>query len=66
MGCSQPGRLGAAAVTVQLAKASDGSWTGSGLDFSVAGRWKVEVAIQEETKGTVVSLELTIPAGPAP
>ena len=66
MKCSQPERPDVAAVTVQLARAADGSWTGSGLDFSVAGRWKVEVAVQEEAKGTVVSLELMIPAGPAP
>ena len=66
MKCSLPGRPSLAAVTVQLTKAADGSWTGSGLDFSVAGRWRVEVAIQEQAKGTVVPLELTIPAGPAP
>ena len=66
MKCSLPERPTVAAVAVKLDKAPDGSWTGSGLDFSVAGRWKVEVAVQEEAKGTVVPLELTIRAGPAP
>jgi copper transport protein len=66
MKCALPARPGVAAVTVALDRAPDGSWTGSGLDFSVAGRWQVDVSIQQETKGTVVPLELTIPAGPAP
>ena len=66
MKCSLPERPSVAAGTVQLTKAQDGSWTGSGLDFSVAGRWKVDVVVQEKAKGTVVSLGLTIPAGPAP
>jgi copper transport protein len=66
MKCSQPERPAAAAVSVQLSKAPDGSWTGSGLDFSVAGRWKVEVSVQEKASGTTVPLEVTIPAAPAP
>jgi copper transport protein len=66
MKCSLPDRPTVAAVTVKLDRAPDGSWTGSGLDFSVAGRWKVEVAVQEEAKGTVVPLALTVRAGPAP
>jgi hypothetical protein len=51
---------------VQLTRAPDGSWTGGGLDFSVAGRWQVDVAIQEEAKGSVVPLELTVPAASSP
>jgi copper transport protein len=64
--CSRPEQPSASAVTVQLAKAADGSWTGSGLDFSVAGLWQVDVAIQEESKGSVVPLELTVPAASSP
>jgi copper transport protein len=64
--CSMPARPSVAALTVVLSGASDGSWTGSGLDFSVAGRWKVAVSIQEKTTGTTVPLELTIAAAPAP
>ena len=66
MQCSLPARPSMAAVTVPLRRAADGSWTGSGLDFSVAGRWKVDVYVQEKTSGTTVPLELTIPAAPAP
>lgn len=66
MKCSLPEQPTVAAVTVKLDKAPDGSWTGSGLDFSVSGRWKVAVAVQEEAKGTVVPLVLTVSAVPAP
>ena len=66
MKCSQPERPAAATVTVQLAKAPDGSWTGSGLDFSVAGRWKIEVSVQEKASGTTVPLELTVRPPPSP
>jgi copper transport protein len=66
MKCALPERPSVAPVTVRLERAPDGSWTGGGLDFSVAGRWTVEVAVQEKATGTVVQLELTIPAGPAP
>ena len=64
--CALPERPSVAPVTVQLGKAPDGSWTGGGLDFSVAGRWQVDVAIQEEAKGAVVPLELTVPAASSP
>ncbi|MGE5228204.1 MAG: copper resistance CopC/CopD family protein [Deltaproteobacteria bacterium] len=64
--CSRPDQPAAPAVTVQLAKAPDGSWTGSGLDFSVEGLWQVDVAVQEEAKGAVVPLELTVSPAPSP
>ena len=60
MACSLPSRPAISAVTVPLRKAEDGSWRGSGLDFSVPGRWKVDVSVQEQSGGTTVSLELTI------
>lgn len=65
MRCSLPERPEMAEVTVSLEQASDGVWTGGGLDFSVAGRWTVDVYLQETSKGTTVPLELTIP-GAAP
>jgi copper transport protein len=66
MKCSLPERPSVAAVSVRLKEAADGSWAGSGLDFSVAGRWQVEVSIQEESRGTVVGLEVAVPPAPAP
>jgi hypothetical protein len=62
MTCALPARPSVAPVTVELGRASDGSWTGGGLDFSVPGRWQVDVAIQEKAKGSVVPLEITVPA----
>jgi copper transport protein len=66
MQCSLPARPSMTAVTVPLRRAEDGSWTGSGLDFSVPGRWKVDVYVQEKTQGTTVPLELTITGESAP
>ena len=66
MQCSLPARPSMATVTVPLRRAADGSWTGSGLDFSVPGRWKVDVYVQEKTSGTTVPLELTIAPAPTP
>ena len=63
MQCSLPARPSMATITVPLRRAQDGSWTGSGLDFSVAGRWKIEVYVQEKASGTTVPLELTVEAG---
>jgi copper transport protein len=65
MRCSLPERPDMATVTVSLEKASDGVWSGGGLDFSVAGRWTVDVYLQSTDRGTTVPLELTV-AGTAP
>lgn len=64
MRCSLPARPSMAEVTVPLSRATDGSWKGSGLDFSVAGRWEIEVYVREKTSGTTVPLEVTV--APAP
>lgn len=64
MRCSLPERPEMAEVTVLLEPASGGVWTGGGLDFSVAGRWTVDVYLQETSGGTVVPLEVTVAATP--
>ncbi len=61
--CSPLARLSLNTETVQLKPASGGRWTGSGLDFAVAGRWQVVVSVQEQTGGTTVQLE--VPVRPA-
>ncbi len=66
MECSQPARPGLAPVTITLRRAGDGSWTGDGLEFSVAGPWKVNVYVQETSSGVVVPLELTIAGSGTP
>jgi len=50
------------ASTLPLAKASDGSWRGAGLQLSVAGRWHIDAVIQEAAGGVTVPLELAVPA----
>ena len=49
---------------MELKPAPDGSWKGAGLDFSVAGRWKVVVYVQQKSGGTTVDLQ--VPVRPAP
>jgi copper transport protein len=66
MQCSLPARPSMATVTVPLRRAADGRWTGSGLDFSVPGRWEIDVYVQEKTNGTTVPLRLTVAPAPAP
>jgi copper transport protein len=52
------------ASTLPLEKASDGSWRGTGLQLSVAGRWRIDVVIQEAAGGVTVPLELDVMAAP--
>jgi copper transport protein len=63
MECSLPDKPGLSTQTVALEPAPDGSWTGAGLDFSVAGTWKVVVYVQQKTAGTTV--DLLVPVAPA-
>lgn len=66
MKCSVPARPSLAPVTITLRRAADGSWIGDGLEFSIAGPWKVDVYVQETTGGVVVPLELTISGARSP
>jgi copper transport protein len=62
--CSLPEQPSLNPESVELRPAPDGSWTGAGLDFSVAGRWKVVVYVQQKSGGTTVDLQ--VPVRPAP
>lgn len=65
--CSLPTRPAMAPVTTKLRRAADGSWRGGGLDFSVAGRWRVDVVVQQESTGTTVPLDILVsPAASSP
>ncbi len=64
--CSLPEKPGLSTETVELKPAPDGSWTGSGLDFSVAGRWEVVVYVQQKSSGTTVDLRVPVRPAPAP
>ena len=64
--CSLPEKPELSTETVQLKPSPDGSWTGSGLDFSVAGRWEVVVYVQQKSSGTTVALRVPVRPAPAP
>jgi copper transport protein len=64
--CTLPARPALADVTIALRKSVDDGWKGKGLDFSAAGRWKVEVSVQEESRGTIVPLEIVIRSAETP
>ncbi|MCX6371604.1 MAG: copper resistance protein CopC [Actinobacteria bacterium] len=59
---SLPSKPSLNASTLPLGKASDGSWRGAGLQLSVAGRWHIDVVVQEAAGGVTVPLELGVPA----
>jgi copper transport protein len=46
------------ASTLDLQRASAGTWTGSGTQLSIDGLWNVDVVIQEATASTDVQLQL--------
>jgi copper transport protein len=58
--CAPPAGSSSSPVRVDLEPAPDGSWTGAGLDFSVAGRWEVVVYVQRKSAGTTVDLEVPV------
>jgi hypothetical protein len=52
-------------VTIDLSRDPEGSWSGSGLEFSVAGSWQVDVLVVRAAGGVTVPLSLAIgPASP--
>jgi copper transport protein len=59
---SLPSKPSLNASPLPLEKAPDGSWHGAGLQLSVAGRWHVDVVIQEAAGGVTVPLELDVAA----
>jgi hypothetical protein len=63
--CSLPARPSLGAVTIELSRDPEGSWSGRGLEFSVAGSWQVDVLVVLATGGVTVPLSLDIgPASP--
>jgi copper transport protein len=58
--CSLPAQPSLNGETIRLKRGPGGTWTGSGLDFAVAGRWQVVVSVQERSGGTTVPLEVTV------
>ena len=57
--CSVPSDSGVNPVIVSLERAADGAWRGRGLEFSIAGLWRVSVLVEMKSGG--VTVELAIP-----
>lgn len=63
--CSLPAEPSVSAVTIPLQRNGNGSWRGRGLEFAIAGLWRVNAIIEEEAGGVTVPLILPIPAAAA-
>jgi hypothetical protein len=55
---SLPAQTAVQPSTLTLARAANGTWQGSALAPSVAGRWSIEVIVEEAT--TAVDVPLTL------
>ena len=63
--CSLPARPSLGGVKIALSRDPEGSWSGRGLEFSVAGSWQVDVLVVRAAGGVTVPLSLAIgPASP--
>ena len=58
--CSVPSDSRVNPVTVSLERAADGTWRGRGLEFSIAGLWRVSVLVEMKSGGVTVELALPI------
>jgi copper transport protein len=62
---SLPARPEVARSTLELSERTPGRWGGGGMQLSIAGRWHVEVVVQQAAAGVAVPLDLRI-RGSAP
>ena len=60
LGFSLPSQPSVNASTLQLRRASEGTWRGSGLELSIVGSWSVTVLVQEPSGGVDVPLTLRV------
>jgi copper transport protein len=60
LGFSLPAKPSVNASTLQLRRASDGTWRGSGLELSIVGEWSVTVLVQQPSGGVDVPLTLHV------
>ena len=58
--CSVRDEPGVSPVSVPLTRAAGGTWRGRGLEFSIAGLWRVSVLVEMKSGGVTVELELPI------
>ena len=60
MRCSLPVRPSLGTVAIPLARQQDGSWAGRGLEFSIAGLWRVAMVVKKDSGGVTVPLMVSI------
>ena len=60
LGFSLPAQPSVNASTLQLRRASDGTWRASGLELSIVGEWSVTVLVQQSSGGVDVPLTLRV------
>jgi hypothetical protein len=58
--CTVRDEPGVSPVSVALTRAADGTWRGRGLEFSIAGLWRVNVLVEMKSGGVTVELALHI------
>jgi hypothetical protein len=63
--CSLPAEPSVSAVAIPLKRDADGSWRGRGLEFAIAGLWRVTAIIEEASGGVTVPLDLLVKAAAA-
>jgi hypothetical protein len=63
--CSLPTQPALGTAVVTLERQNDGSWAGRGIEFSIAGSWRVVMLVEEDTGGLTVPLTVTIRAATA-
>jgi len=63
--CLLPAEPAVSAVTIPLKRDADGSWRGRGLEFAIAGLWRVTAIIEEASGGVTVPLDLLVKAAAA-
>jgi copper transport protein len=57
---SLPARPEIARSTLELSEKAPGRWSGGGMQLSIAGRWHVEVVVQQAAGGVSVPLDLRV------
>ena len=58
--CSVRDEPGVSPVSVPLTRAVGGVWRGEGLEFSIAGLWRVSVLVEMQSGGVTVELDVPI------
>jgi copper transport protein len=61
---TMPGRSDIGSSTLDLKRATDGTWTGSGTNLSLAGTWRVDALVQQGAHSSTVTMSLSTASVP--